>query len=252
MFNQYGSLATIVYELTKPVGTSLNGDIDYYSERLSGVTGKILEVGVGTGRMLLPLLEEGFDMEGVDNSNDMLACCHQNLDKYGLTANIYEEDLANFFASEDYFEAIIIPTATFCLFETAELATQVLTNLFKQLKPDGRLILDLDLPFYPELGENSTNTYQLSETEMITYEKKIIEIDWLEQHIISHLTYSKWENGMLIKTELQQLLVRWYGINEFKLLLEKIGFKHITVSADYDYLTTPEDSNQSITFEAKK
>lgn len=252
MFNQYGALATTVYELTKPVGTSLNGDIDYYSERLAGVTGKILEVGVGTGRMLLPLIQDGFNMEGVDNSKDMLALCHNNLKKYHLTANIYEQDLAEFFVAENYYEAIIIPTATFCLLETPELATDVLTNLFRQLKSGGRLILDLDLPFYPELGENSITTYQLSPKEIITYEKKIVAIDWLEQHIVSHLTYSKWTNGVLEKTELQQLLVRWYGINEFRLMLEKIGFKEITVSADYDYSSKPEDSNQTITFEAIK
>lgn len=34
MYNNYGSLATKVYELTKPAGASINGDIDYYIERL--------------------------------------------------------------------------------------------------------------------------------------------------------------------------------------------------------------------------
>jgi hypothetical protein len=44
--------------------------------------------------------------------------------------------------------------------------------------------------------------------------------------------------------------MRWYGIEEFKLLLESIGFSNITCSADYVYEKEPSNANQIITFEA--
>ena len=252
MYNNYGSLATKVYELTKPAGASINGDIDYYIERLDGITGKILEAGVGSGRMLIPLLEENLDVVGIDASSDMLAMCQQNLATNQLKAELHTGNLIDFDLGYETFEGIIMPTSTFCLIETEELAIKVLTNFYNHLTSKGKLIFDLDLPFYPELNDTSISTFEVSDKELITLEKKIVEIDWLKQQIVSHLTYSQWLNAELVKTELQPFLLRWYGLTEITLLLEKIGFKNITISADYEYLETPTDSNQTITVEAYK
>lgn len=53
------SLATLAYELDKPIGTSF-GDVEFYSSRLRGVAGPVLEPAVGTGRILIPLLQQVF------------------------------------------------------------------------------------------------------------------------------------------------------------------------------------------------
>ncbi|MEC2646339.1 class I SAM-dependent methyltransferase, partial [Bacillus thuringiensis] len=64
------------------------------------------------------------------------------------------------------------------------------------------------------------------------------------------LKYEKWSKGQLVQTELQRFAVRWYGIEEFKLLLESIGFSNITCSAEYAYKNEPSNANQMFTFEA--
>src|SRR5215475_1694763 len=61
----YGRLVAEVYELDKPVGSSFPG-LRYYTRQLAGVTGRILEPATGTGRVLVPLLEAGFAVEGLD------------------------------------------------------------------------------------------------------------------------------------------------------------------------------------------
>ncbi|MEC2303012.1 class I SAM-dependent methyltransferase, partial [Bacillus cereus] len=66
------------------------------------------------------------------------------------------------------------------------------------------------------------------------------------------LKYEKWSKGQLVQTELQRFAVRWCGIEEFKLLLESIGFSNITCSAEYDYEKEPSNANQMITFEAMR
>ena len=65
--NEYGNLASWVYDLDKPVGRSF-GDIEFYQERLSGCRGAILEPAVGNGRILIPLLEAGLNIQGFDAS----------------------------------------------------------------------------------------------------------------------------------------------------------------------------------------
>ncbi len=54
------------------------------------------------------------------------------------------------------------------------------------------------------------------------------------------------------KTELERFPIRWYGIEEFKLLLEHIGFEDIVVSENYQFGKYPKNPNVPVTFEAVK
>jgi hypothetical protein len=83
-------------------------------------------------------------------------------------------------------------------------------------------------------------------------EEKRIEVDFLEQRIVSLLKYEKWKDGKLLKSELQRFPLCWYGVYEFELLLKDTGFKEIVISADYKFSERPKSAMQMITFEAKK
>ncbi len=148
------------------------------------------------------------------------------------------------------YEAIIIPAGSFCLIENREDSLDALKCFYKHLVPGGRLIVDLELPHGWKTGEISTSTFSLPNGDGITLEKKSIEIDWLNQFTVSYLKYEKWRQGKLIQTELQRFGLRWYGIEEFKLILESIGFSHITCSDDYVYEKQPSNAGQIITFQA--
>jgi hypothetical protein len=52
-FSYYGELCTEVYDLTKHVGQSIGGDIEYYREKLKHCKGRILEAMVGSGRVMI-------------------------------------------------------------------------------------------------------------------------------------------------------------------------------------------------------
>lgn len=110
--------------------------------------------------------------------------------------------------------------------------------------------MDLELPHGWKLGGISTSTFSLPNGDGITMESKPIEMDWLNQKTVSYIKYEKWRNGKLIDTELQKFAMRWFGIEEFKLILGDIGFSNITCSADYNYNQQPSNASQTITFEA--
>jgi len=78
MLGYYSNLSSEVYDLDKYIGRSF-GDVEFYSERLANCTGRILEPGVGTGRMLIPLLEQGLKVDGFDVSEEMLNICRISL-----------------------------------------------------------------------------------------------------------------------------------------------------------------------------
>ncbi|WP_284140684.1 MULTISPECIES: class I SAM-dependent methyltransferase [unclassified Virgibacillus] len=248
MFSYYGKLSTELYNLTKPIGYSIGGDIEYYMERLKGTNQKILEAGVGSGRFLIPLLEQGYMVEGIDYSPAMLKSCREQCDERGLNPNLYEGNLRQFELPHKY-EVIVIPTGSFCLLESFEDAKDALDCFYKHLIPGGRVIIDLIFPVDWKTGEISTVTYPTSNEEGLLLESKSIEINWIEQYTLSYLKYEKWRNGKRIDAELQRFLLRWYGVEEFTLLLEKVGFSNITCSAEYSYKKRPTKDTRIITFE---
>ncbi|MFJ7954564.1 class I SAM-dependent methyltransferase [Lysinibacillus sp. NPDC096418] len=249
MFSYYGALCTEVYDFTKPVGYSIDGDIEYYLERLKTCKGRVLEAAVGSGRFIIPLLEAGYIVDGIDYSPEMLKSCQERCEERGYKPNLYEANLKEFSLPSNY-EAIIIPTGSFCLIENREDSLDALKCFYKHLVSGGRLIVDLELPYGWKTGEISTSTFSLPSGDGITMESKSMEIDWLNQVTVSYIKYEKWRKGKLIETELQKFAMRWYGIEEFKLILESIGFSDISCSADYNYKKQPSNASQIITFEA--
>lgn len=162
---------------------------------------------------------------------------------------MYEGSLQQFSLPHKY-DAIIIPTGSFCLIENRVDSINALKCFYEHLNPGGRLIVDIMLPHKWKTGEIHTSTFSLPSGDGITLENKSIEIDWLNQVTVSYLKYEKWSKGQLVQTELQRFALRWYGIEEFILLLESIGFSNITRSTEYVYEKEPSNANQTITFEA--
>lgn len=250
-FSYYGELCTEVYDLTKEIGQSFGGDLEYYHDRLKHCKGRILEAMVGSGRVIIPLVESGLLVDGVDYSPEMLASCRQRLHERGLAATLYESNLQDL-ALPDKYEAIIIPGGSFLLIEKREESLKALKRLYEHLQPGGRLILDLFLPDNNfECGlVGGTSTFHLSNGDMITMEETLVEADFYNQYKVSYLKYEKWRNGALMQTELQRFALRWYGVQEFKLVLESIGFSNVVVSADFEYGKEPTHGQQKFVYEA--
>ncbi|MDQ3232834.1 MAG: hypothetical protein M3Q07_13535, partial [Pseudobdellovibrionaceae bacterium] len=66
------------------------------------------------------------------------------------------------------------------------------------------------------------------------------------------LKYEKWNEGRLLATELQRFALRWYGIEEFRALLEKIGFCDIKIFGDYSADESLSSDTDVFTFIVRK
>jgi len=249
----YGQLCTEVYNFTKPVGKSIGGDIEFYMDRLRSCQRRILEPMAGSGRMLIPLLQAGLTVDGVDSSPEMLASCRKDCVERGLQVNLMEAMLQDLALPHRY-EAIVIPAGSFLLIENREQSIAVLKRLYDHLAPGGRLIMDLLMPdiLNMEKGKVSVSTFELPDGDVITMESTLIEADLFRQYYASYLKYTKWRNGQMVQCELQRLALRWYGIEEFRMLLADIGFEDIVLSADYEFGRTPDCNKQVFTFEATR
>ncbi|NHN31868.1 class I SAM-dependent methyltransferase [Paenibacillus agricola] len=248
MFSSYGELSAEVYDLSKPIGHSF-GDIDYYRDRLKTCKGRILEAAVGTGRMLIPLMESGFIVDGMDASLAMLNVCRLNCASRGLSPQLFTGHMQKFSLPHSY-EAIIIPTGSFLLIKDRTESIQALTCFHNQLIPGGKIIIDLFLQTNFDTNTASTRTWITPNKEAITQESKLVEVSLLEQYVVTYSRYEKWLDGKLVMTEMEETSLRWFGIEEFKLVLEHIGFSDVTISSDYVFGKVPTHSKQVFTYEA--
>jgi len=139
---RYGRLCSLVYQLDKPIGTSF-GDVEFYRTLLAEVSGEILEPAVGTGRILIPLLQSGLRVRGYDTSDHMLTICRDNCAAHGLDPVLFEADMVAF-REPAVFDAVIIPAGSFALVTGRERALQALRNIRESLAPGGRLIVDVE------------------------------------------------------------------------------------------------------------
>lgn len=247
----YGSeFAAEVYDLGIPIGHSF-GDVEYYRERLMDCRGRVLEPAVGNGRILIPLLEAGLAVDGIDSSPEMLSLCRKRCSDRGLDPTLHEGEMQSFSLPERY-DALIVPAGSFLLLENRRDSLEALRCFREHLVPGGRLIMDLELRTDFRLDHVSTKTFTTPEGDLITLESKLVEVDFLNQHTVVYLKYEKRRDGKLTQTELNRFPLRWHGVEEFKLVLERVGFSEITVSANYEYGKLPSSAEQTFTFEARR
>ncbi len=244
----YGNLSTEVYDLDKPIGTSF-GDIEYYTHLLTGVQGRVLEPAVGTGRVLFPLLQAGFDVDGYDTSPEMLAVCRERCAERNLDPSVHKANMTSFVAPVEY-AAVIIPGGSIALLNgRAELGSAF--ACFREcLVPSGRLVMDLGAPKL--LTESEPMRSWTSEACVWTLQTMHVQYDSAANQTIRWLRYEKWDDGSLVATELQVFRLQHWSVDEFTALLTEAGFGDISVTSDYELNRSPEPTSDMWTFHASR
>jgi SAM-dependent methyltransferase len=244
----YGTLATEIYEIDKPIGHSF-GDVEYYAGLLAGVGGRILEPAAGTGRILIPLLEAGHEVEGLDTSPQMLAVCRQHCRDRGLDPVLHEADMTDFVRPEAY-QAVIMPAGSFELLDGTPAAQQALACFRESLAPGGRLVLDIDPP---ELVTGpGPMRYWRRDACLWTLQVMHVEYDPAANQTTRLLRYEKWQDGGLLATELQWFRLQHWSLREFEGLLAGAGFTDVRVTADYREDHQPGPASGIWTFHATR
>lgn len=113
--------------------------------------GAVLELGAGTGRVLLPLVDAGHAVTGVDLSPALLDVARRKLlaAGYAARAQLVEGDLLAVELPRDHFALAVCTSNTLMHLADAEAQLALLQRAFAWLKPGGLLFVDL---FSPDLA----------------------------------------------------------------------------------------------------
>ena len=100
----------------------------------------VLDVGCGTGRILLDFMGQGIDIDGVDNSPDMLALCKQKAEKLNLNPTVYQQEMSKLSLPRKY-QTILVPSSSFQLLLDPALPPVTMERFYEHLVPGGTLVM---------------------------------------------------------------------------------------------------------------
>lgn len=219
-------------------------DVGFFVEAATAAGSPVLEVGCGTGRVLIPTARAGVEIVGLDLSAHMLAECRRRLQEESEAvrgrARLVEADM-RYFDLGSRFTLATIPFRPFQHLLTVEDQLSCLASIRRHLVDDGVLILDLfnpsldflvNRPVGEELDEEPPFTTPDGRT--VIRRHKTVAIDRFQQvghyELIYYVIHPDGRQERLVQAFPMRYLFRF----EAEHLLARAGFTLEHVYADFD------------------
>jgi ubiquinone/menaquinone biosynthesis C-methylase UbiE len=112
----------------------------FYRDIITEYGQPVLDVGCGTGRLLLDYMREGVDIDGVDNSPEMLALCKEKASELGLKPTLFQQSMEDLDLPRKY-KVILVPSSSFQLMTEMKMARRAMSRFYEHLEPGGILVM---------------------------------------------------------------------------------------------------------------
>ncbi|HLZ58111.1 MAG TPA: class I SAM-dependent methyltransferase [Ktedonosporobacter sp.] len=214
-------------------------DLDMYRNFAELCGGKILELACGSGRVLLPLAQEGFELTGIDTSEAMLLLAQQRLQQAGVAerCTLVQQDLSSMHL-EQKFRMAFIALGSFAHITSRKAQQQALAAVRAHLSPGGLFIVDIsnsDARYMEDLSGQVLHqgTWRTDDGSFVTH--FVSPAASSEQHLLelTHF-YDQHRQGGTVQRTVVTTHLYLFDRNEIELLLEQAGFVVKDVYGDHD------------------
>jgi SAM-dependent methyltransferase len=240
-------------------------EIAYFQRHIERNGEPALDVACGTGRLLIPYLRAGLDVDGCDVSGDMIERCREKAAREGLTPTLFVQPMYELTPPRRY--RTIFVCGAFGLGSTREQDAVALRRFHDLLEPGGTLLIDIEVPYadakqwrywtsdgrraLPEELPPPREHRLASDGAEYTLRGRVVDLDPLEQRVALVMHAERWRDGALDAAEDRTLTINLYFRNELLLMLERAGFADVRVEGDHNDLPmTPDD--EFLVFLARK
>lgn len=213
-------------------------DRSFFLEAVRKYGQPVLDVGCGTGRLLLDYLEQGVDIDGVDNSPEMLAICRKKAAALALSPRLHEQYLETLDLPRKY-QTILIPSSSLQLITDPDMAVQALRRALDHLLPGGILLASI-MALWKE-GDSLESTWETSavrELDGITFRR----VSWSRYDPDTRIeatrdVYQKIAAAEVIAEETHERpqATRSYTQAEARELFERAAFKNIRLFSGFTF-----------------
>jgi SAM-dependent methyltransferase len=198
-----------IARLYDPWSVSVVEDVDFYVAEAVRSGGPVLELGVGTGRIAVPIAQAGVRIVGVDSSQGMLAVAREQAQLAGVQLDLRFGDLRDPPVDEQ-FALVVIPFRTLLHMETDADRRAALRAVRALLRDGGRFVFDVFTPGADDIAETHGRWL---EREPGIFERA----DWDEEGRTLTLRVS----GGGAEAELS---LAWLPVEQWQTLLAEHGF----------------------------
>jgi 2-polyprenyl-3-methyl-5-hydroxy-6-metoxy-1,4-benzoquinol methylase len=220
----YGKLASMYYDAMEAFAPE--SEVSFYAQKIDANPGRVLEAMSGSGRLQIPLLTQGYSVDGVDSSADMLNRCRIRAIEHNVIPNLYEQRLENL-TTEHTYATVIIPFASFQLIVDRNDAFKALCKIREYMIQGGHLLIDV---FTPNIApdERSISTARIDTHTVIRLTTRYLHNK--EKRCVEALRcYQLIKNGTVQEQENELIQLTWYTDEELANLLLCAGFQVIQI-----------------------
>jgi len=231
-------LAVATYDLFHP-GTV---DLPFYLDCARRFGGPILELGAGTGRVLIALAEAGYEIVGVEVSSAMLEAASAKIVESPAAAariRLVNADMKDF-ALQQTFSLIMIPARAFQFLLTTADQRLALNCIRRHLVSGGHLVVDLfDPNFEGLLTADFRNRFTREVRDPRSghrFRRAVVarNVDWILQRLDETLRIEELDSdGSVVDSEDSSWSLRWTMRQEMAYLFELCGFEPVEQYSDF-------------------
>lgn len=230
-----------------------DAELPLLKQFLNDHPGTALELGCGSGRLLLPLRDDGYLIEGLDNSPAMLDLCRRKVG--GEDVILHQAGMEDFDTGAKY-GAIAIPAFTlqYIPFETVP---EVLANIKYHLHPDGGLYLTTFIPWAEITGVLEPDTWFTDQKATMEDGNKArcktrFQIQRLSQQLHREHQYKILSpKGKVLERSDSTQELTWFWPRELTMILHHAGFEIKQLISDFDADAEFDHDGQIITIIAQ-
>lgn len=219
-------------------------DRSFFLEVIQEYGQPVLDVGCGTGRLLLDYLVQGIDIDGVDNSPEMLAICRQKADDLGLRPNLYGQYMETLDLSRQY-RTVLIPSSSLQLIIEPSKVDQALKRLFDHLLSAGVIAAPIMAlwtegePLESEFEHTAMRAADGVKFRRVSKSRYEPEIECQHTEDI----YQKIVDDKVVAEEMHRRspATRSYTQAQARASFERAGFKNVQVYSAFTFETVKQD-----------
>jgi SAM-dependent methyltransferase len=220
-------------------------DVAFFVQMAQEAAGPVLEIGCGTGRVLVPTARAGMEIAGLDSSSQMLAVCREKLalepEEVQSRVKLAKGDMRHFNLNRR-FHLATMPFRPFHHLLTVEDQMDCLACVHKHLVDGGKFVLDVFNPSLPHLaGKEDIGSllgdepeFMMPDGRRVLRRHRIVSRDWFNQVADLELTYEvshpDGREERLVHSVRRRYLFRF----EAEHLLARCGFRVEALYGDYD------------------
>jgi SAM-dependent methyltransferase len=213
--------------------------LDFYVALAREAQGPVLDVTCGTGRILLPCLEAGIDVEGLDFYEGMLATLRAKAAAKGLSPRLHRADMSNF-CLQRRFALVMIPFNAFIHNMTQAAQISCLECCREHLLPGGQLVFDTFFPSLEIVGAPQNTRVLEGEMPhpttglpMRMYDTRSFDRVAQTQHSVNEIEILA-VDGSVETVHRSEISARYIYKHEMALLLRVAGFARWEIYGDFD------------------